>query len=97
MAHPYAIPQSYVPPTSPRAQLGGGAQNAFLFYGPAYDVDVSGSGSFEGAIIGGEVDVSGVEFHFDEGLAVVEHLIQDQDRVRKYQRIAFREISWPTY
>jgi hypothetical protein len=97
VAHPYAVPQSYTPPSPPTGVLTGGAHAAAAVYAPAYDLTMSGSGDFMGAVIGKNLDVSGVDFHFDESLEMAEGLTSKPGRIRKFQRVAWREISLPVY
>jgi len=97
IAHPYAVPQSYTPPSPPTGVLTGGSRAAAAVYAPAYSLTMSGSGDFMGAVIGKDLNVSGVNFHFDESLEMAEGLTSKPGRIRKFQRVAWREISLPVY
>jgi len=97
IAHPHEVPPGYVPPAQPDAQLSGGSQTACVMYAPAYDVSMGGSGVFMGAVIGKDVNVASMAFHFDESLKVAEGLISSPGRVRKFMRVAWREISLPVH
>jgi len=97
VAHPYAVPQDYVPPEDPIGILTGGSQAAAAVYAPGFDLTLSGSGGFKGAVIGGDVNISGIDFHFDESLLDAEGMISKPGRIRKFERVAWREISLPVY
>jgi len=93
IAHPYEVPPGYIPPTEPDAQLRGGSQTACVVYAPAYNISMNGSGSFMGAAIGKDLSLSNIEFHYDESLKQAEGLMSSPGRVRKFLRVAWREIG----
>ncbi|MBN2489551.1 MAG: hypothetical protein JXQ29_01715 [Planctomycetes bacterium] len=97
IAHPYRVPETYAPPSTPTASFGGGAQSQLAFYGPAYNVTCNGSGMFLGAIVGNVVGVANIDFHFDESLAYDEELFSAEKRVRRILRVAWRELGRPAF
>jgi hypothetical protein len=97
IAHPYEVPPGYQPPAQPSAQFSGGSQTACVMYAPAYDISMGGSGAFLGAVIGRDVTVTSIDFHYDESLSEAEGPISGSGRVRKFMRVAWREIGLPVY
>jgi hypothetical protein len=89
---PYPLPVGYVP-TSNTANLSGGSQSAFTFYGPSTPVTIAGKGTLFGAVCGKSVTVSGgTPFHYD--MALVDEMDKGNASI---ERIYWRDIALPTW
>ena len=98
IAHPYAIPSSYTPPENPEFKLSGGAATSMVLYAPAYSVFISGQAEIQGAVVGDNVTLKCVDFHFDESL-IQENDLQPvgSNGIATYSRVAWIEPNQPGY